>query len=341
MTSERLLAEPWAHDLFLALRQLESENPDKPRLGDSAKPAEDLARLSQDPYLAFPASTLGGASRLADGRLRLDARFLGMFGPQGALPLSVTEEACGWVLKEDDAFPRFVDVFQERFLQLFFRAWADARPIAQHDRPGQDRFITYIGAMIGVGTPPYRGADSLADAAKLEFAGLLAPRAKSASRLKGLIAGLFKVRVELDEFVGSWLAFDRSETTALGTQQSRLGQDIIVGSSMFSVQDKFRLRVFVRDFAQYQRFLPVGDLAEQVADAVYLHLGDELDWDLELAIPAGEVVPVRLGQGARLGWTSWMSPNWSDTETHYRKDTRFHLAERFAHRRKAKGADPS
>ena len=62
-------------------------------------------------------------------------------------------------MERDDAFPRFVDIFQRRFLALFYRAWADPRPIAQNDRPAEDRFVTYIGSMIGVGkTPPYRNA---------------------------------------------------------------------------------------------------------------------------------------------------------------------------------------
>ena len=39
------------------------------------------------------------------------------------------------MLMRDDAFPRFLDILNHRFLQLFFRAWADARPVAQHDRP--------------------------------------------------------------------------------------------------------------------------------------------------------------------------------------------------------------
>ena len=72
--------------------------------------------------------------------------------------------------------------------------------------------------------------------------------------------------------------------------------------------DKFRIRIFVKDIAQYERFLPGPDLAQQIADAVFLYLGEEFDWDMELAIPAGEITPVRLGLGAKLGWTSWMAP---------------------------------
>ncbi|HEY1942569.1 MAG TPA: type VI secretion system baseplate subunit TssG [Roseiarcus sp.] len=332
---DELIAEPWRFDLLATLRRLERENPEKPRLGDAETLADDYVVVSQNPYLEFPASTLEAAVAEPSGRTRLVARFLSMFGPQGALPLTTTEESYLWLLERDDAFPRFADIFQRRFLALFFRAWADARPIAQNDRPQQDRFRAYIGSMIGVGTPPYREIDSLSDFAKMEYAGLLAPRARSASRLRAFLSGLFGARVEIDEFVGAWLTFDPSERSRLGQASSRLGADCTLGANIFSVSDKFRVRVFVRDFEQYQRFLPGSDHARQLGDAVFLYVGDEYDWDMELAIPAGEITPVRLGQGARLGWTSWMAPNWSKTDETIRKDARFHVVSRRARDRAA------
>ena len=328
---DQLVAEPWRFDLFNVLRRFEREHPQKPRIGDAATLGDEFVVVTQNPYMEFPASTLEGAAQEASGRMRLTARFLGMFGPQGALPLTTTEESYIWLLERDDAFPRFVDIFQRRFLALFFRAWADPRPIAQNDRPGDDRFRTYVGSMIGVGTPPYRNVDSISDFAKMQFAGLIAPKAKSASRLRSLIAGLFGVKVEIDEFVGSWLSFDKYECSQLGANQSRLGGDCILGSSIFSVIDKIRIRIFVKDIAQYERFLPGPDLAQQIADAVFLYLGEEFDWDMELAIPAGEITPVRLGQGAKLGWTSWMAPNWSRTDQTIRTDARFHVVSRLAY----------
>jgi type VI secretion system protein ImpH len=330
-----LLAEPWRFDMFATLRRFERENAGKPRLGDAATLAEEYLVVSQNPYMEFPASNLDGALVEPSGRMRLIARFLGMFGPQGALPLTTTEESYQWLLERDDAFPRFADIFQRRFIALFFRAWADARPIAQNDRPGEDRFRAYIGSMIGVGAPLFRDADSLSDFAKMEYAGLLAPRVKSASRLRALLSGLFGTRVEIDEFVGAWLTLDAGERSRLGARQSRLGSDCVLGSSMFSVSDKFRVRVFVRDFAQYQRFLPGSDHAREIGDAVFLYVGEEYDWDMELAIPAGEITPVRLGKGAKLGWTSWMAPNWSKTDETIRKDARFHVVSRLAHEREA------
>jgi len=324
---DQLAAEPWRYDWLSLMRRLERENADKPRLGDSAARAQDFVSLSQNPYLEFPAATIEGVGKDETGRLRVVSRFLGMFGPQGALPLSTTDEAFQWLRERDDAFPRFVDLVQSRFLALFFRAWADARPIAQNDRPLEDRFRDYVGSVIGLGAAWFKNRDSVHDFVKLEYAGLLAPRVRSSSRLRFFLTGLVGSRVEIDEFVGVWLTLDESERSRLGEARSGLGTDCMLGSSAFTVSDKFRIRVYARNFHHYEQFLPGAPLAEQIADAVYAYVGDEYDWDLELAIPAGEVQAARVGLGARLGWTGWMAPNWSDDKT-WRADARFHLVSR-------------
>jgi type VI secretion system protein ImpH len=338
---DQMKAEPWRFDFFQTLRQLERAHPDRPRIGDSAARREEFVDLGQDPYLEFPASNLSSVDA-RDGRLRILVKFLGLLGPQGALPLATTDESVGWQLMRDDAFPRFLDLLNGRFLQLFFRAWADARPIAQHDRPADDRFVAYVGSFVGLGSDVFANRDTVPDMAKLSFAGLIAPKAKCASRLTRFLQGLFDVKVEIDEFVGSWLSFDPSHCSQLGRMHASLGRDMLLGSRVFSVEDKIRVRVFVKDFAQYEQFLPTEarNLSEPLADAVFFYIGDELDWEVELAIPAGAVAPVRLGQSGRLGWTTWVSPNWTSTEE-YRRDARFHLGERLRARRCAAADAPT
>jgi type VI secretion system protein ImpH len=316
--------EPWRFDFFAVLRELERRHPDLPRIGDAAALREEYARLGQDPYMDFPASTLSKFEPLDACGARILTKFLGFLGPQGALPLATTEEAYGWFLMQDDAFPRFLDIINHRFLQLFFRAWADSRPAAQHDRPQEDRFETYVGAPIGLGSPPFRNLDSVSDRGKLSFAGLLGAQAKSASRLRAFIGGFFKVAAEVDEFVGAWLPLEEGDRSKLGS--ASLGVDTLVGASFYSVQDKIRIRVFVPDMKAYRRFLPEGDFCEPLADSVFFYVGDELDWDLELAIPAKSVEPVKLGRSGALGWTSWVAPDWAAAEA-WRRDARFHPAE--------------
>jgi type VI secretion system protein ImpH len=327
-----LESEPWRFDYFTVLRHLERMFADRPRIGDSAARREDFVQLGQDPFMDFPASNLARVVQSDDKPLKVFVEYLGLLGPQGALPLATTEEAYHYVLTQDDAFPRFLDLFNHRFIQLFFRAWADARPIAQHDRPDADRFVAYIGSAIGLGSKPYQDLDCLPDAAKLGFAGLIGAQAKCASRLAGAVCGLFKVKAEVEEFVGSRLMIEASERTILGDRYNRLGEDALLGRTVFSVQDKIRLRIFAKNLAQYIRFLPTGDLCEPLADLVFFYNGEQLDWDVELAIPSGAAEPIRIGKFGQLGWTSWMAPNWTSVEA-YRRDARFHPAERMRYKR--------
>lgn len=162
----QLEAEPWRFDFYAVLRRLERSFPERGRIGDTASRLDEYVALGEQAFLDFPASTIAEAGRDGQGRLRLFVKFLGLLGPQGALPLATTEESYHWQIARDDAFPRFLDIFNHRFLQLFYRAWADSRPIAQHDRPDLDRFAAYIGSMIGVGSKPYLGRDSVPDPAR-------------------------------------------------------------------------------------------------------------------------------------------------------------------------------
>ena len=92
-----------------------------------------------------------------------------------------------------------------------------ARPIAQNDRPHEDRFRAYIGSMIGIGSPAFRERRHRSQISpSCEYAGLLAARVKSASRLRSSSRAFSASRVEIDEFVGVWLMLDESERSVLG-----------------------------------------------------------------------------------------------------------------------------
>jgi type VI secretion system protein ImpH len=329
-----LAAEPWRFDFFDVLRRFERENQGKPRIGDSGARDEEIVVLGQEPFVEFPASNLGRFDRDAQGRHRVLCRFLGLLGPQGALPLHTTIEAKQWSDMRDESFARFLDIFNHRFIQLFYRAWADARPAAQRDRPPADRFAGFVGAAAGIGTPPFRNRDSIGDMAKLSVAGLLAPAVKSASRIESLVAYLFKAEVEVEQFVGLWLPLERADQSVLSAQHCSLGHDSLVGAAVYSVQDKFRIRIFARDLQQFEAFLPDGEFCERLADAIFFYTGDVLDYDVELALPERETRPARLGSFGRLGWTSWMTAKQDREAQGIRRDCRFHPSERTAQKRR-------
>jgi len=62
-------------------------------------------------------------------------RLFGLLGPNGPLPIHVTEYARHRLRHAGDAtLSRFLDLFNHRFLALFYRAWAQAQPHVNRDR---------------------------------------------------------------------------------------------------------------------------------------------------------------------------------------------------------------
>lgn len=332
---EELQADPWGTDFLAALRMLERSIVDKPRIGDSSVAAEDVVNLGQDPFVEFPASNVTGFQDPAGAIPKLYSRFLGFFGPQGALPLNTTVDAYTWSMGRDPSFARFTDIFANRFLQLFFRAWADAQPIAHHDRPDDDRFADYVGSFGGIGVASLKGRDSLDDIAKLPFAGLVNADVKSASRLRQLLRGIFHAEVDIEERVGSWLTFEPSDRLLLGGD-AQLGLGTYVGDRVYSINDKIYVLIRARDLKQYRRFLPRGEQFDQLTDLIFFYIGHRFEFDVRLSLPARYAPPTRLGQSGELGWTAWVTPNNDAGDDVYFDDAHFNALERRAAERQSK-----
>ena len=304
---QRVAEEPWLHSLFWTLNRLEAEAAGKPRLGDSATRRDEFVDLGQQPHLDFPASNLASfEAKTEQGKARLRAKFLGMLGPMGPLPSHMTEEALEWFSKRDDAFVRFLDIFNNRFLQLFYRAHSDARPTTQMQRPDLDRFRDYVGSAVGLGGESWRDLDTVPDYDKFGFAGLLSPRGASASRIEYLVSGVFGLTAEVEEFVGAFLPLSKPEQTRLGTTHARLGDGAMVGERVLSVDGKIRLRLFPETLENYEKFLPGAPWCEKLVDTMSNAIGFEYEWDVELVLPDHQPKPTQLGGYGRLGWTSWM-----------------------------------
>jgi type VI secretion system protein ImpH len=334
---EELQSDPWGTDFLAALRHLERSVDDKPRIGDSAVSAEDIVSLGQDPFLEFPASNVTEFKDGAGEIPKLYSRFLGFFGPQGALPLNTTVDAYHWSMGRDPSFARFTDVFANRFLQLFFRAWANAQPIAHHDRPDDDRFADYVGSFAGIGVASLKGRDSLDDIAKLPFAGLADAQVKSAARLRQLLRGIFHVEVDVEERVGTWLKFEPSDQLLLGSD-AQLGLGTYVGERVYSINDKICVLIVASDLEQYRKFLPRGELFDQLTDLIFFYLGHRFEFDVRLSLPARYAPPTRLGQSGELGWTAWVTPNNDAGLDVYFDDAHFNALERRRAQREAKRA---
>jgi type VI secretion system protein ImpH len=302
---------PWAFDFFQALRRLEGVSPDLPRLGKALRPSDEPVRLSQEVSVAFAPSTVSAFEEQAGGLPpRLEQRAFGLLGPNGPLPLHLTEYARERMRHDGDrAFARFLDLFHHRMALLFYRAWAESRPTVQHDRPDDDQFAVYAGSLAGYGSPARRGRDSVPDPAKLYFLGHLARNARNAEGLASILEEDFGLPARVDQFVLGWLRLPMEERTTLGggrNRQGALGGGLAVGDRVRDVQSRFRIVLGPMDLDRYFDFLPGGRSLTRLVDWVRNWVGFEFDWDLQLVLARNEVPGIRLGREGHLGWTSWL-----------------------------------
>jgi type VI secretion system protein ImpH len=306
---EALRAAPYEFDFFQALRRIDAANPDRARIGESAR-LEDPVRIGQIPSVIFAPSTLADFQPPAGGRPgRLSTYFFGMFGPSGALPIHLTEYARDRARNSNDmTFIRFVDLFHHRMLSLYYRAWAAAQPTVAFDRPAADRFGAYVATLEGRGMPSLRDRDGMPDLAKLHFAGRLALQTRNAEGLRAILADFFKLPVEIEQFVPDWVYLPRHSLCELGQspETGTLGTTASIGERIRVFHHKFRIRIGPMTFDDYMRLLPVGRSLSRLVPVVRNYIGDELNWDVNLMLLKYEVPEVRLGEAGLLGWTSWI-----------------------------------
>ncbi len=237
--------------------------------------------------------------------------FFGLFGPDGPLPLHLTDYARDRRRNARDAsFQRFADIFHHRLLSLFYRAWADVRPTISFDRPSSDRFGVYVGALIGLGMDSLRDRDAMPHLTKLHFAGLLANQTRHAAGLGAILSNFFTMPVRIECFIGTWLELPVTDRTALGgsPQTGSLGRPVLLGRRVWSRQQKFRIVFGPLSLSDYLRLLPGGQSFHRLIPIVRNYVGDTLLWDVNLVLRREEVPATMLGRQGQLGWTTWLMP---------------------------------
>ena len=302
-------------DLFQAMRRIENVFIDKPRLGDAMRPGEEPIRFAQEPSLIFAPSPIAALERKDKTRLpRLVQRVFGFMGPNGALPIHLTEYARERLLYDSDpTFVRFLDTLLHRFGLFFYRAWARAQPVVGLDRPGDATIVRHVGALFGVIEKSTRERDELGDFPKLFFAGRLARSVRDADGLEAWLSLHFGVAVHVAQFQGHWMPLGRAERSRLMRDgQSAVGRGAVLGRTVWDVQHKFRIVIGPLHWERFASLLPGGHALAQLKALVRQYVGFEFAWDLRLIlrredVPSWTLQGGRDGRVGRLGRTAWLN----------------------------------
>jgi type VI secretion system protein ImpH len=302
--------KPYHYGFYQTVRRINCFYDDKPITGKATRPSDDPVRFAQEPYTSFAPSTLSGLDIDSSSQYpRLSQRFIGMFGPNGPLPLHMTEYARDRARHHrDQTLARFMDMFHHRIVSLFYGAWAQAQPVVQFDQPEKDRFAMYVGSLFGLGSPNLRNADAMHHFSKLGFAGHLSSLPRHVDGLVSMIQGYFEVKSNITEFIAHWMKIPMNDHVHLGESglNGCLGRDTVIGERVWQRQDKFRVSLGPLSLDQYEAFLPTGKSFKALVALVRNYVGIEYLWEVNLILNKQEKPVSCLGKSGALGWTSWL-----------------------------------
>ncbi|MFD1556637.1 type VI secretion system baseplate subunit TssG [Paraburkholderia silviterrae] len=313
---------PYAHDLFQLLRRLDAQAAPHPRLGRAWSPSDEPVRIGQQPSLAFAPAAVASAStnENAGGEPlpHLSIHGFGLFGPNGPLPLHLTEFARNRLRNHDDpVLCAFADLFHHRLTLLFYRAWADAQPTVSADRDGHSSFDRYIACLAHLGLASLPHGHTPGPHALYGMTGRLVRKARDAHGLQQILAAWLGMPVRVVEWVPQWIVLERQDRVVLGPAKpgARLGGGAMIGAAVRDASSKFEIRVGQLTLEQFRALLPGTTTMNELTSWVRAYVGREFAWDLRLVLAHDAIVPISLGDTTPLGWGSWLGARGGATDT--------------------------
>jgi type VI secretion system protein ImpH len=313
---EQLYAESYRFEFVQAVRLLEALAQHAAALADGAHAAREPVNFRSSLGAVFPASEIDlvtpGSGGRADQPPEMTVNFLGLGGGFGPLPRPFSDRVADRARRHDTAARDFLDIFNHRLVSLLYRVRQHHRAALSRGGPDLSDFARRLFSLIGMATNGLQGRlDGLPDRALLQFTGLLAIQPRSLHAVERAVAAHFGIAVNGEPLVGRWLPLGEDQETRLGPggRNSRLGAGIVLGKRFWDQTAAIRLTLGPLKLADFLAFLPSGDAYRPLRALVDFICDRNVDCELRLLLAAPDVPGCRLSsqEGARVGWTSWLT----------------------------------
>lgn len=325
--AQRLQTQFYRFEFFQALKLLEQM---LLRQGLSARELVDRISFANSTSLGFPASEIE-ALQIYDaqgqklgaqtdwrnvhiGRIQITPAFFSLLGAHGALPSGYTEQL---LRREQESKERaataFLDIFVQRAVRHFYRAWCKYR-LALCD--GQQGRREYLQALIWLGggvrqledmAQPYAG-DHVFDETLGRYAAAARQRPLSAAYLQRILREHFDCFIRIEQFVGKWYQVPERQCTALGSTNAVLGHTALVGQRVWQRDLRVRLWIGPLDQQAFDAFYPGQPRARALARLLKALAGVTYEYEVRLILDRRAIGPARLAADgdARLGWNCFL-----------------------------------
>jgi len=304
--------------------------------------SKEAVRFNAHQSLEFPASEIVSLKKTTNTfnnqplqQYNLTVALMGLTGAAGVLPYHYTEIILQRLRLKDDAFKVFLDHFNHRTLSLFYRASQKYRFPITYERnfniahkssvtqwgvsagkrfPNADLFTNSLRAISGIGTSETQNRIKHLDDNILKYTAFWSQHTRSASNLRRMLSDYFQLPVVIEQFTGQWQEIIPDMLTRLPSGRQPLGQNVslgmnaMLGSRCWTAQSKITIRLTPLSYEQYKTLRPGSSKLNALKEMVQLYVGVELDYDIQLQIPANELPAAKLTRsrkmGTQLGWNS-------------------------------------
>jgi type VI secretion system protein ImpH len=299
------LQQPWHNSFIGTMRALSAKYPEMPLPGTACLPHAELFRIRQRPSMQFAPAEIAGLA-LRNGKLDISLYGLGVWGPQGAMPLHMTESVLAKDNGEDNPQVCFVDLFHHRMLSLFYRAWSAGQSAAALDRENE-RFSDYVGCLSGV--VPHAVTDSAFGLhPRLASSAHLVRQARNPDGICQSVTAHLGIAARIEEYILHWICLDAQAQSQLGRHgtTSLLGEGAVLGAYVPDCQHRFRLVLGPLSLTQYLTLIPGGEALPVLSALVRTFIGYEYAWEVQLLLFSDQAVPAICNASHGLGFSTWL-----------------------------------
>jgi type VI secretion system protein ImpH len=310
---ELLEKEPYRVEFFQAVRLLERMEKGRGPVGYFLSPNMEVVRFSSLPTLAFAPSQLYDLNRGEDGQLRLVVQFAGILAAFTIMPHAYTEYALARLKDKDRAMAEFFDMFNHRWVSLFYRGWKKYRFYIGYEAGWQDGLTPRMMDMLGLGTAGLQDRSTLPDRAFLSQAGLLGKHVRTEASLRQILEDYFTVPVTIEQFAGTWRALpkeNQSTMTGRNRASEMLGVGTVVGHEVWDNHGRIRVSLGPMPYETYVQFLPGNSAYKDLQSWIEFFSSGQYETEVQLILNKQEAPACELGlrgdNEPRLGLTSWL-----------------------------------
>ena len=273
------------------------------------------------PTRTFPSQQVAAVERTGD-TISVSTPVIGLNGPIGVLPHHDKASVTGRAKSEE--LLAFLDIFNQRIIELFFETWKKNRPDIAFESTQrtaaekQDSCSLILLSLCGMFLDETRNQGLIPDRAFASLTGLLCRPVRSANAIEQCIKYKFGLKVSLHEFVVDKLTVPYEKRTRInssGQGFNVLGGTAMLGSRVESHRQRFEIRLGPLNKNEFDLFCPYGSNLSfrRLIDLVKGVLGRPLDFNIRFAIQPNYIRGTELGK-SRLGFNTWLVEKPNSTE---------------------------